>query len=173
MQDQNQPFHYAWLLILIRFVGWKEPKQGIFLSTNLNYRGAQCANLWFSSDAVRQEANNIVFYYYYNQLCKAINSSPHITREVIDAYGKVMCFVIDRHHIYLQPHAQQGGDRHIGYYRMSQEDIEQVIKDQPEVWVENLDKEKEKGKGKGKEQEEETQKEKDKGKGKENKPKTK
>ena len=60
----------------------------------------------------------MVFYYYYNQLCKAINSSPHVTRKVTDAYGKIICFIANRHHIYLQPHAQQGSDRHIGYYRM-------------------------------------------------------
>ena len=52
-QDQNQPFHYAWLLILIGFVGWKEPNQGIFLNTNLNYRGARYANLWETTDSVR------------------------------------------------------------------------------------------------------------------------
>ena len=75
-QDQNQPFHYAWLLILIGFVGWKESKQGIFLNTNLNYRGARYANLWATSDSARKEANNMVFYYYYDQLCKVINSSP-------------------------------------------------------------------------------------------------
>ena len=39
---------------------------------------------------------------------------------------------------------------------MTQEDIEQVIKDQPKIWVENLEK------GKGKEKEKETVPEKDK-----------
>ena len=66
----------------------------------------------------------MVFYYYYDQLCKAINSSPRITREVTDTYGKIMRFAIDQHHIYLQPHTQQGDDRHIGYYQMTPEDIE-------------------------------------------------
>ena len=78
----------------------------------------------------------MVFYYYYDQLCKAINSSPHITRKLTDTYSKLMHFTANRHHIYLQPCTQQGGDRHIGYYRMLQEDIEQVIKDQLEIWVE-------------------------------------
>ena len=35
---------------------------------------------------------------------------------------------------------------------MTQEDIEQVIKDQPEIWVEKPEKEKEKGKGKKEEE---------------------
>ena len=47
----------------------------------------------------------MVFYYYYDQLCTAINSSQHVTREVTNAYGKIVRFVADRHHIYLQPHA--------------------------------------------------------------------
>ena len=90
----------------------------------------------------------MLFYYYYDQLCKAIDSSPHVTHEVTDAYGKIVHFIIDRHHIYLQPHTQEGGDRHIGYYRMTSEDVEQVIKDQLELWVERLEKTKDKGKGK-------------------------
>jgi hypothetical protein len=89
----------------------------------------------------------MVFYYYCDQLCKAINNSPRVTREVTDAYGKIIHFVADRHHIYLEPHAQEGGNRHIGYYQMTSEDVEQAIKDQPELWVENPEKTKDKGKG--------------------------
>ena len=154
-QDQNQPFHYAWLLILIGFVGWKEPKQGLFLNTNLSFQGAFFVNLWVTSDAKKQDTNNMVFYYYYDKLCKAINISPRVTREVTDTYGKIMRFAADRHHIYLHPCTQQGGDRHIGYYRMTQEDIEQVIKDQPEIWVASEENPKEK-------EEKEIEKEKDK-----------
>ena len=58
----------------------------------------------------------MVFYYYYNQLCKAINSSPHVTCKVTNTYGKIVHFIVDWYHIYLQPCAQEGGDRHIGYY---------------------------------------------------------
>ena len=61
----------------------------------------------------------------------------------------------------MQPRSQQGGDRHIGYYGMTQEDIEQVIKNQLEIWVENPEKEKEKEKGKGKEKETELEKDKE------------
>ena len=116
----------------------------------------------------------MVFYYYYDHLCKAININPHVTRKVTDTYGKIMHFVADRHHIYLQPCAQQGDDKHIGYYQMTQEDIEQVIKDQPEIWVvseenpqEKKKKEKEKGKGKEKEKEQDKELAKDQEKDKE------
>ena len=83
----------------------------------------------------------------------------------MDIYGTIMRFAVDRHHIYLQSHAQKGGERHIGYYQMTQEDIKQVIKDQPEIWAateENPKEEKEKKVEKEKEQEKEPAKEKEK-----------
>ena len=106
MQDQNKPFHYAWLLILIEFIGWKEQKQGLFLNTNMSFRGARFVNLWVMLDIEKQDANNMVLYYYCDQLCKAINISPCVTHVVTDIYVKIMCFVVDRNHIYLQPHKQ-------------------------------------------------------------------
>ena len=96
----------------------------MFLSTSLSFKGARFANLWATTDAEKQDANNMVFYYYEEQLCKAISVSPHVTREVTKMYGKIMHFTVDRHHIYLQPRAQKGGERHLGYYRMTQDDIE-------------------------------------------------
>ena len=89
-----------------------------------------------------------MFYYYYDQLCKAINSGLCVTREVTDTYQHIVHFVAHRHHIYLQPRTQEGDERHIGYYRMIVEDVEQVIKDQPELWIEKPEKQKDKGKGK-------------------------
>ena len=120
-------------------------------------------------DAEKHDANNMAFYYYYDQLCKAISISLHVTCEVPNTYGKIMRFAADQHHIYLQPRAQKGGDRHIGYYKMTQEDIEQVIKYQPEIWAtteENPkeEKEKESEKEPTKDQEKDKAKEKDKGK---------
>lgn len=90
-----------WLLILVGFVGWKEPKQGLFLSTSLNFKGDNFANLWVTSDVEKYDANNMVFYYYYEQLCKAINVSPRVTLKVMDMYGKLMHFAADQHYIYL------------------------------------------------------------------------
>jgi hypothetical protein len=147
---------------LIGFVGWKEPKQGLFFSTNLIFKGAHFANLWAMTDTKKQEAINMVFYYYYEQLCKAISISLWVTREVIETYGKIMRFAADRHHIYLQPHAHKDGERHIRYYKMTQEDIEKVIKDQPKIWATTEENPKEKKPEK--DQEKEKEKEKDKGK---------
>ena len=93
----------------------------------------------------------------------------HVTHEVTKTYGKIMCFVVDQHHIYLQLRAQKGDDRHIVYYRMTQEDIDQVIKDQLEIWAATEENpkekdEKEKEKEPTKDMEKDKTKEKDKGK---------
>ena len=133
----------------------------------MSFKGARFANLWVTIDAKKQDTNNVVFYFYYEQLCKAISVSSRVTCEVIDMYGKIMHFTVDQHHIYLQPRTQKGCERNLGYYRMTQEDIEQVIKDQPEIWVvtekeESPKANKEKKVEKG--QEKEQAKEKDKGK---------
>ena len=77
-----------------------------------------------------------------------------------------MCFVADRHHIYLQLRTQQGDERHLGYYRMNQEYIEKVIKDQLEIWVVPEENPKEDKEMKTKKYQEKV-KEKEKGKGKE------
>ena len=107
----------------------------MFLSTSLSFKGAHFSNLWVTTDAEKQDANNDVFYFYYEQLCKDINVSPRVTRKVTYMDGKIMHFTADRHHIYLPLRTQKGGERHLGYYIMTQEDIEEVIKDQEEIWA--------------------------------------
>ena len=62
------------------------------MNTNLSFRGAHYANLWVTFDVAKKDANNMVFYYYYDQLWKAINISLHVTRDVTDTYGKIMHF---------------------------------------------------------------------------------
>ena len=80
-------------------------------------------------------------------------------------YGKIMRLAVEWHHIYLQLRSQKGDERHLGYYIMTQEDIEQVIKDQLEIWATTDENPKEdKEKKTEKDQEKEKAKEKDKGK---------
>ena len=45
---------------------WLEgAEQGLFLSTSLNFKGDHFANLWATIDAEKQDANNVVIYFYY------------------------------------------------------------------------------------------------------------
>ena len=65
VQENNQPFHYSWLLVLMAFITWKEPKYTQFLSARGECPGVRYANLWANADLERQRINNQVFYTYY------------------------------------------------------------------------------------------------------------
>ena len=52
-QEHNQPFHYSWLLVLMAFIMWKEPKHTQLLPVRRNYRGVRYANLWANIDLER------------------------------------------------------------------------------------------------------------------------
>ena len=64
-QEYNQPFHYNWLLVLMAFVMWKEPKHSQFLMVRGDYRWVRYENLWATTNMEKQRINNMVFYTYY------------------------------------------------------------------------------------------------------------
>ena len=64
-QETSQPFHYSWLLIIIVFVGWKEPRYSQFLTVQTNCRGVRYAHLWATKDPEHENLSNMVFYTYY------------------------------------------------------------------------------------------------------------
>ena len=84
------------------WVCWLEgAKTGFVLEHKFEFQRGSLANLWETTNVGKQDANNVVFYFYYEQLCKAISFSPRVTREVIDMYGNIMHFAVDQNHIYL------------------------------------------------------------------------
>lgn len=83
-QETVQPLRYSWLLIIIVFVGWKEPRDSQFLTILTDFRGVRYANLWASRNPEHENLSNMVFYTYYQMLCEAIQKMPHITNEVTE-----------------------------------------------------------------------------------------
>jgi hypothetical protein len=66
-QYKGIEFHYAWLLILITLVAWREPKDTQFLSTmNKPCLVARYPNFSHTTKKERQMDTNIVFYNYKN-----------------------------------------------------------------------------------------------------------
>jgi hypothetical protein len=51
-QENVGQFHFTWLIIVITFVGWKEPKDyvGVIADTN-DPKGVRYANLWENLNA--------------------------------------------------------------------------------------------------------------------------
>jgi hypothetical protein len=59
-QEHNQPFHYSWLLVLIAFVSWKEPKHNEFLPVWNDCRGVCYAMLFLLPSVLATERNNLL-----------------------------------------------------------------------------------------------------------------
>lgn len=133
-QETTQPLHYSWLLIIIVFVRWKEPRDSQFLIVPTDCRGVHYANLWATKDPEHKNLSNMVFYTYYQMLCEAIQKMPRITNEVTDAYSKKVWFLADMHQICIKPRGIKKSDWYAGPYRMTIEDVEQIIKEWPQEW---------------------------------------
>ena len=131
MQDEeNHSFHFSCLLILIAFMGWREPPHTQFPQLTLGAcRAARYSNLWESNNQIKKRNNVIVFYEYYNMLLEAIESTPRLTTEVVDLYHSKLEFTVDRHTIYLRSRGfKKNNEWAIGLYRMTAQEVEDVIK---------------------------------------------
>ena len=122
------------MLIIIAFVGWKEPRDNHFLTIPTDCRGVRYANLWETKDLEHENLSNMVFYTYYQMLCEAIQKMHHITNEVTDAYSKKIWFLADMHQIWIKPRGIKKYGWYVGPYHMTVEDIEKIIKEWPQEW---------------------------------------
>ena len=135
-QDQaSHPFHFSWLLILCAFVAWKEPPNSQFPQIlGGTPRGVRYASLWDTSSPARKQVNAIVFYEYYLMLQNLIQQSPRISTETVDAYDNRLNFMADSHRIYLRPKRTKRDDWAPGWFRMTMQEVENVIKGFDDQW---------------------------------------
>ena len=120
------------------FVGWKEPRDNQFLTIPIDCHRVHYANLWATKDPEHENLSNMVFYTYYQMHCEAIQRTPHITNDVIDAYSKKVWFLVDMHQRWIKPCGIKKSSWYTGPYHMTAEDMEQIIKEWPEEW-QNID----------------------------------
>lgn len=66
-------------------------------------------------------------------------SRPRITKEITSMYNKQVCFTANLHRIYLKPHGVETNDWYTGSYRMSHQDIKEILKEWPEEWWNPID----------------------------------
>ena len=81
----------------------------------------------------------IVFYEYYKLLKRVIQETPRINTEVVDMYNNRLDFIVDKHTIYLRPKGFRMDNWAIGSFRMTAQDVEDVIKDFDEKWKKALE----------------------------------
>jgi hypothetical protein len=77
----------------------------------------------------KQWQSNVVFHIYYNQLKTAIQSTPHITLNTLHRFRPLMKFNADRHFIYITTRADEHKQQLQSYYKLTEEDIEEITKD--------------------------------------------
>jgi hypothetical protein len=90
-QDAGTEFHYSWLIILIAFMGWREPEHAVFCTTpqpgGERYRVLRSAPL-----AKHKRENGIVFKDYLWEIQEAIIRAWRITPEDVAQYGGIANF---------------------------------------------------------------------------------
>jgi hypothetical protein len=129
-QDQGHEFHFSWLLILITFVSWELPKGTTFLDLDpFEPLAAKFSTLWYSNDMRKQWKSNVVFHVYYNQLKETIRSEPRITPDTLQIFRPLIKFSADRHFIYLTPRTDELQEQLQSYYKMTEEDLEEITKE--------------------------------------------
>jgi hypothetical protein len=95
-------FHYAWLLILIALVEWKEP--GYYQHMRTSNKGNLAGiydNLWNTMIKRRQKNTNATFYVYLENITHLISHTSCISTETVETYKEITRFKADMHHMYV------------------------------------------------------------------------
>jgi hypothetical protein len=135
-QDLGYEFHYSWLIILITFVTWKMPEGATFPEIEPSEPLAtRFSTLWYTNDMMKQWQSNVVFHAYYQQLKVAIESFPCMTPCTLHQYRPIEKF----HALILisstSPHRDENQEELQSYYKLTDEDMEQITKEWPEEFL--------------------------------------
>jgi hypothetical protein len=134
-QDRGHEFHFSWLLILIAFVAWELLEGATFPELDpFEPLAAKFSTLWYSNDMSKQWQSNVVFHTYYNQLKESIRSKPRITSNTLKRFRPPIKFSMDFHFIYLTPRVDEHQEQLQSYYKLTEEDLEEITKE----WSANL-----------------------------------
>jgi hypothetical protein len=129
-QDQGYKFHFSWLLILITFITWEMSEGATFPDVEpFEPLAMKFSTLWYSSDMNKQWHSNVIFHTYYNQLKIAIQDTPRITPNTLHRFRPLMKFSVDLHFIYITPHTNEHYQQLHSYYKIIEEDLEEITKE--------------------------------------------
>jgi hypothetical protein len=131
-QDQGYEFHFSCMLILITFIAWEMPEGVTFLEIDtFEPLAVKFTMLWYSRDMAKQWKSNAMFHTYYLQLKRDIESFPHMTSNTLDRFRPIMKFHADRHFIYITVHGDEHKEELQSYYKLTEEDLEEITKEWP------------------------------------------
>jgi hypothetical protein len=91
-QDLGTKFHYSWLVTLIAFMGWREPRYVVFGTRPKPNQGTRYFLLRARLEARRKKVNGAIFEGYLRELQEAISNMWRITPEDVARYGDIANF---------------------------------------------------------------------------------
>jgi hypothetical protein len=91
VQDLGIEFHYSWLITLIDFMGWQEPRYVVFC-TRPKPQGERYLLLRSRLDVRNKRMNRSIFEGYLCDLQESIPKTWIITLEVVARYGNITKF---------------------------------------------------------------------------------
>jgi hypothetical protein len=92
-QDLGTKFHYSWLITLIAFMGWKEPRYVVFGTRPKPNQGARYFLLRARPEARRKKVNGSIFEGYLRDLQEEISKMWRITPEAVVRYKDIANFL--------------------------------------------------------------------------------
>jgi hypothetical protein len=87
--------------------------------------------LWYSSDMEKQWQSNGVFHTYYLQLKRAIESFPRMASNTLHRFKPFVKFCVDGHFIYITACGDEHKEDMQRYYKLTEEDMEEITKEWP------------------------------------------
>jgi hypothetical protein len=83
----------------------------------------------------KQWKSNTVFHAYYQQLKVSIESFPCMTPHTLHHYRPITKFCADPHFIYIIARRDESKEELQSYYKLRDEDMEQITKEWPEEFL--------------------------------------
>jgi hypothetical protein len=101
-QDLGTEFHYSCLIMLIAFMGWREPRYVTFCTKPKSNQGERYLLLRATLDAKHKRTNLSIFQVYLCDLHEAISNMWRITPQVFMRYRDIAKFKATRHTMWIQ-----------------------------------------------------------------------
>jgi hypothetical protein len=79
--------HFAWLLVLIALITWREPGETQFLEgMQQSFLETRYVSYWHTTHKNKKMDNNITFYIYQETIQQCIEDTPCILPHIFEAY---------------------------------------------------------------------------------------
>jgi beta-xylosidase len=100
-----------------------------------NSLAARFSTLWYTNDMSKQWQSNVVFHANDQQLKVSIETFPRMTPHTLHQYQPFAKFHIDQNFIYIIVRRDESKEELQSYYKLTDGDMEQIMKEWPKVFL--------------------------------------